>query len=269
MLDDNTAGWARSLITWLDRQGGFTQAVLAGFVLAVGGLLWAAIWRLSRWSLLRWNDSVRRAKERRERLEPKALMGLLDAHVIEPVAVREFLAGMDRLNTSRDAFVDIMAQWPQELTAAHRAGRLRDAVRAHAQQLTTYSAQLSGDVATLDSARRRVHDAWSSRMYWHDRRGSAVDILGSQSLITEDLLNTISRATKKAQEALESTELHLGGRTSEMDAALKSFRSSSETLIASQTEFECLCASILDFKKRRSGIRGMARRFRTSFTTSR
>jgi hypothetical protein len=231
------------------------------------------VWPFTQWL---WGVISRRSASRsaqtaqmRERLLPQKKLTLSEAEEIEPVALAAVNELLTLMNNRRRQFVsERMDKWGYEYKSV--AARARDAdhqkrllyaeVDKHGGEMHRYAKQLGDDVVRLGQAQRQLADAYSSRMYWHDERGTASDILGSRVTLIRELLETIARVTDQFAESPEVTDKALGGRRPKMDEGLRRYRESMDALHKVNVEFEWMYESVIDFKRRRSGVRGFWRR---------
>lgn len=252
-------GLLRDLFSWVDKQGGFTQTMVATGFLTAGGLLWTGM----KWSGRRISETwVRQrgaARARRDRLEPKPRIGLIEAGQVETKASTEFNEAIRRLVDASSAFNQRASGIKPKIDAAVASGRGREKVLAEATAALRQFAQgVKRGVTDLEKVIDQLSDSWSSRMYWHDKRGSAHDILKAAANVKA----LVVRSREAAQiygghkQSLEGWR----GWTTGMDSVVDQYCNAVDRLVQVLDEFETLCQSILLFCRRESGIRGLARR---------
>ena len=206
------------------------------------------------------NQRAKRNLATRERLTPQAKMTLSEADEIEPRAREEYVAGIHRVNAARDAYVKVLTLWCAEVLTIRNKQQENQAMLKHAASLADFNRTIKKEFPRLAESRQQLTDAWLSRMYWHDQRGTAKDVVHSERLVTDDMLVIVASTTDGYAKSLETLRSAFAGRTPEMQKAYEEFAATTKDLIAETVNFEWFCATVLDFKKRRTGWRGIVHR---------
>ena len=256
------------LIHWLDSLPSGQQALVTGGILvAVPAIAGGAVWlvRTAGAVALGWRRrAVEAAEAERLRLMPQPRVGIIDARNAEVVAGGRVSAAVENIRL-------VEAEFRSQSQAV--VGRLNgltksapDAVVSRtmadmARCIDRYAANLSQHTKDFKAAVQMLSDAWSSRLYWHDKRGSA------SRMMDREFVQTVRQHLKLARGCKETwgrsgvvVEERLIGLTSKMDKASDKYKTQLARLMSALTEQETNCERVLEFYRQRSGIKGVIRR---------
>jgi hypothetical protein len=230
------------IVRWVDGLPSGQQAIVVGLLLLIVPAVFSAAWWAVRRGLRRARD--RRAEARRvadaerQRLSPQPRIGLVQTLEVEPVALAAVSDIVARMQTAQAKFArQAAAIRPQTGAGKVSTGRLKQMMGENARALDRYSDEIREDTKQFKKALQGLSDSWSSRMYWHDKRGSANDILNTQTPAVIRPLLELTRRTMGVyanQEALEG----LSGWTRKLDQSVDRHRKLRLDLVQALQEFE-------------------------------
>jgi hypothetical protein len=147
----NDLNWLRTAISWLDRQGGFTQAVVSALVLAAGGLLWSLAVRGCRLVQRRYATGRQRKRELlHDFVSAPAEPGEVD-HGVNTTASLETIQALLRealpplTAIMQNLFKDTPDRLPDNCDVRKKQGILREAAK-----------QIHPHVRALEDVARRI-----------------------------------------------------------------------------------------------------------------
>ena len=252
-------------IGWLDGLPSGQQAlVTSGILLTVPALAGSAAWlgrAVVRFTVEWRRRSVDAAEAEYRRLTPQRKMTIFETYEIEPKASIAVTSSLNRISDLRDGFVAVMGKWPQQLNTASGQSKAaeQNAIDVQAGKLSRFSEDLTREIEELQTASGRLSDAWSSRMYWHDLRGSAGDIQGASKEMVKDLLAMTRRNSGSFSEFVGSFSA-CEGLTPNMDNAVEQYKVAARRLVVANRALETLYGSVLMFQRQHTGLRGVLRR---------
>lgn len=254
--------------SWLDALPAGQQAlVTGGILLAVPAIAGGAFWlvRLAAVSALGWHRrSISSAEAERLRLMPQPKMGIIDAHNADTVASERIKATVEGISRVQAEFKS------QSQTVIGRMNAVRKPVPQNivdqlmgemARTIDRYAGSISKHTKDFKAAVRMLSDAWSCRLYWHDKRGSAREMLDDAFIgkVHEHL--KLARSCKETWGRSESAiDEGIVGWTGKLDRASDKVRTQLSRLMEAFTEHETNCERVLEFHRQRNGIRGLLRR---------
>lgn len=192
----------------------------------------------------------------------KPTMALFDTINAIPQAGKEMQSAIAGMGMA-------MGRWNREATAMMARQPKSQGTSAankywtdQARCLIRLSSALEGYSGELRSATSKFRSAVDSRMYWHAKRGTAADIMEASAADTFELIKKQSQQSRLVflsnKEKLEG----LTGWHNALDKSADRHRQTIDRVISELQSVEKLLQDMLDFRRRRTGLRGIVARLR-------
>lgn len=256
-------------LKWLDGLGTGSQGLVLILLAVAVGLAWDAFKGAVRWLTAtvaaRWREKRAASDAEDQRLTPQQKMPLLQATAAQIAAVEMFHQAVAGMTEPTAVYHANSNRVVAKMNAASAAGSVSQAqskrlMEEMAGVIDQYSAAISKDALITKRSMEMLDDAWSSRMYWHDARNTASDILDPEIPVT---VGTMLRKIGEARSAFSGAGDKLtgvAGWTDKLDRSVAKYQKVLAQLIAAFDEGEKVCHTVLRFHRDRTGWRGVVRR---------
>ncbi len=179
-----------------------------------------------------------------------------------------FIPTRDAMLGAMDNILNAMSTWNTRTDQIRNEskGKVDRAARdtfwaSQAKALDQYAASLETGCTELSNANRKMRDVIEARLYWHDRRGVAADLLTAQS---KEVFGQVRDASANLKAKLQRNQGliddHAMGWDAKMNKAAAKMKAANAKMITEYEASESLATAILEFREQRTGLRGLVRR---------